>query len=696
MKVYETEKIRNIAVVGHGDSGKTSVLSTLLFKSGMVNRLGKVLDKNTVTDFDDEEKERAISISAALAFAEWKDCKINLIDTPGYAAFIAEAKAAMRVVDAAMVVVSGVSGVEVQTEKVWQWADEYGLPRIMVMNLMDRDRAEYERVMNDLHEKLAREIVSVQLPIGQGNSFKGVVDLINMKGYEFAADESGKCHEIELSGDLKSEAEAKRSELVEMIAEMDDKLMEKYFESGELSKDEISSGLKKGVFEKNIFPLFLTSASKNIGADMLLDAVVELLPSPEDLGEVKAFKADTREEVTVPRNSSAPFSALVFKTLSDPYAGKITLFRIYSGKLTGDGSVYNSVSDKNERIGGIFCMQGVEHVSVPEMNAGDMGATAKLKATETNHTLCAPTSKIVYEGVDFPVPAISFALEPKSRGDEEKLGSALSRVAEADPTIKVHRDPQTNELLISGSGQLHVEVIVSKLKRQYDLEVILHPPKVPYLETIRKSVESHHRHKKQTGGKGQFAEVYIKIEPLPRGGDFEFSNDIFGGSVPAQYVPAVEKGIRESKIKGILSGNPVIDFRVSLYDGSFHAVDSSEMAFKLAASKAFKKGVAEAQPVILEPIMNVEIFAPEENMGDVMGDLNSRRGRVQGMDSQGSLQVIKAQVPMAEILSYASTLKSITGGRGNYTMVFSHYDEVPFQIQEKIVSEYKGEEEEED
>ncbi len=696
MKVYETEKIRNLAIVGHGDVGKTSLLSTMLFKSGMVNRLGKVLDKNTVTDFDEEEKERSISISAALAFAEWKNCKINFIDTPGYAAFITEAKAALRVVDAALVVLSGVSGVEVQTEKVWQWANEYELPRILSMNLMDRDRAEYERVLKNIHERLGREVVPMQLPIGAGSEFKGVVDLLTMKGYEFESDESGKFKEIELTGNIKDEAEAKRSELIEMIAEMDDDLMEKYFDSGELSNEDISLGLKKGVMEKSIFPLFITSASKNIGTDMILNAIVDLLPSPADLGELKAFKVGSEEEVLVVPDSEAPFSALVFKTLSDPYAGKISLFRVYSGKLSGDGSVYNSVSDKSERLGGVFCMQGVEHITVPELRAGDIGAAAKLKATDTNNTLCDEGNKVVYKGIEFPTPAISFALEPKSRGDEEKLGSTLAKVAEADPTIKVHRDPQTNELLISGSGQLHVEVIVSKLKRQYGLEVILHPPKVPYLETIKKPAEAHHRHKKQTGGKGQFAEVYIKLEPLPRGEEFQFSNDIFGGAIPAQYIPAVEKGIRETMAKGVLSGNPVIDFKVSLYDGSFHNVDSSEMAFKLAASKAFKKGVVEAQPVILEPVMNVEILAPEENMGDVMGDLNSRRGRVQGMDSEGSMQMIKAQVPMAEVLSYASTLKSITGGRGSYTMEFSHYDEVPHQIQEKIVSEYKAEEEEED
>ncbi len=695
MKIYESENLRNLSVVGHGDTGKTSLVSALLFRSGTVNRLGKVDDKNTVTDYDEEEQDRGISIDSALAHLEWKDHKFNVIDTPGYADFFSHVKPALKVTDGAVVTVSGVAGAEVQTEKAWRILEEYDMPGIVVANMMDRERAEFSKLVENLQEKLGRNIVPLQLPLGKGEDFKGVVDLMKMKSYEYKLDESGHNEEQPIPDNLQDEVEERRSELVEMVAEMDDELLEKYFEAGELTQDELVSGFKKAVVGRDIYPLFLTSATANIGVDKILNGVINYLPSPVDNGAVSGSKPDSDREVRREPSVDVPFSSYVFKTISDPYTGRISVFRVYSGSLKADDTVYNSVKDTEEKLSGLFLLQGDEQFQIPELKAGDIAATAKLKETTTGDTLCSKDNPVVFESVEYPEPATMFALEPESRGDEEKLSSALKKVTEADPSVKVNRDKQTNELLIHGNGQLHLEVIVEKLKKNHEIGVVLKPPTVPYRETIKKKSSSHYRHKKQSGGRGQFAEVDIRLEPLPGDKDYEFVDEIFGGVIPSTFVPSVDKGIQEAREEGYLAGYPVDNFKVVLYDGDHHDVDSSEMAFKIAAEKAFRKAVENAAPTILEPIMEVEVLIPEDCMGDVMGDLNGRRGKVQGMDPRGTLQKINAKVPMAEMLNYASSLKSITGGRGSYSMEMSHYEEVPRDVRKEIIEDAKKQEEEE-
>jgi elongation factor G len=689
MKVYEVSEIRNVGVIGHGAAGKTSLASALLFDSGAVNRLGKVEQGNTVTDYDDEEIHRKVSISSSLCFFEWNKRKINLIDTPGYGTFIASAKGALRVADAAVTVVCGVSGVEVQTEKAWSFAEEFGLPRLLFINKLDRDRASHSRTLESIQSRFGRAAVPIQIPIGSEKDFQGVINLLEMKALIWERDESGKFQIAPVPKDLEDEAKSAREKLVEMVAETDEKLMEKFFEGGDLSDPDLRAGLSAAVKAGKIFPVLCGSALWNIGSQPLMDALVELLPSPADRGAAKGTDPKTHEEIGRKPTPEEPYSALVFKTIADPFSGRITLFRVYSGTIKSDSSANNVTRGTSERLGAISLMQGKELIHVTEVKAGDIAAVPKLKETHTGDTLADKAHPIQYAPVVFPEPSISFAIEPKSRGDEEKISSALHRLADEDPTIKVSRDPRTHEMLISGAGDLHVEVAVAKMKKKFGVEAILHPPKVPYLETIKAKSEGHGRHKKQTGGHGQFADCKIRMEPLARGAGFEFVDEIFGGSIPQNFRPAVEKGVQESRLRGYLAGFPVVDFRVILYDGAYHTVDSSEIAFKIAGNLAFKAAMEHARPTLLEPIMHVSVETPEEYMGDIMGDLNSRRGRVQGMESQGNSQTIRAQVPMSEMLSYSNTLKSITGGRGGYHMEVSHYEEVPAPIQTKIIAEHK-------
>jgi len=698
MKVYQADQIRNVGVIGHGDSGKTSLVSALLYGAGTVNRLGKVDDGTTVTDFDPEEIERKITISSAVCYAEWKKTKINFIDTPGYGNFILDAKSCLRVVESALVTVCAVSGVEVQTEKGWAFCEEFGLSRLIVLNKLDRDRADFDRAMESINNTFGRNAVPVQLPIGTEASFTGVIDLLSMKAHTYEQDESGKFTTGDIPDELQDKAAAEREKLVEMIAEMDDALLEKFFDSGELTQQELVQGLKAGIRDLKIYPVFCVSAGKNIGIHHLLDALIDFGVSPADNSTVPGIDRESGEEVDIATGPDAPLAAFVFKTLADPYAGKITLFRIFGGTVASDSSVFNTTRDSQERMGSISLLQGKNPEQVAEVAAGDIGSVAKLKITQTGDSFRPKGENVVVAPVKLPQPAMSYAIEPKSRGDEDKISSAMTRILEEDPTLRWGRDPQTNELLISGMGQTHVEVAVAKLKRRFGVEVILHPPKVPYLETIKGKAEVQGRHKKQTGGRGQFADCWIRFEPLPHGQDFEFANEIFGGSIPRNYVPAVEKGIQEARQRGFLAGFPMIDFKATVYDGSYHNVDSSEMAFKIAASLAFRKAMEIAHPTLLEPVMDVEVTAPEECMGDIMGDMNSRRGKVQGMTPMGSNQLIKVQVPMAEMLTYMPTLNSITGGRGSYTMAMSHYDEVPAHLMQKVIDEHKkggGEEEEE-
>jgi elongation factor G len=691
MKVYETASIRNVAVVGHGGCGKTSLVSAMLFDAGAVNRLGRVDDGTTVTDFDPDEVERKISLQTALGYAEWRKNKVNFLDAPGYANFIAEARAALRVADAAMVVVDSVSGVEVQTEKVWGYAEDYGLPRLVVVNRMDRDRASFVRTLEGLQAAFGRSVVPLAFPLGEEKGFVGVADLLTGKADVYSDDQSGKFQAVDLPPEVKEAASSWREKLVEMVAESNEDLMETFFDKGTLADDDLRRGLRHAVLMGRVHPVLPASSLRNVGLHPILDAIVDLLPSPVERGELTGTDPVKNVPLARPPRADAPFSAFVFKTIADPHAGRITLFRVYSGTVKSDTVVHNANRDVAERVGHLELLQGKNATPMPEVQAGDIAAVAKLKETQTGDTLCDKAHPIVYPPVVYPQPATTFAMEPKTRGDEDKISAALHRLMEEDPVLKLSRDPQTHEMLLSGMGQLHVEVVVARLRKRYKVEVNLKKPKVAYRETIKAAAEGHGRHKKQTGGHGQFGDCKIRMKPLTRGEDFKFVDDIFGGSIPKNFIPAVEKGIQEARIKGYVAGFPMVDFQVELFDGQYHDVDSSEMSFKIAGSLAFKDAVARCRPTILEPVMKVEIAVPEEYAGAVMGDLSSRRGRPQGMEPRGSLQVIKAEVPLSEMLSYDAELTSMTGGRGSYHMDMDHYDEVPAHLQDKIVSAARAE-----
>jgi elongation factor G len=689
MKVYDAVSIRNVALVGHSGSGKTQLASAILSVAGMVNRFGKVDEGTTVTDFDEEEIARKHTLSASLAYAEWNKQKINLIDTPGMGNFLADARAALSVADAALVVVDAVAGVMVQTEKVWEAAEEMALPRLVVLNRLDRERASLDRSLASLREACNRTVIPIQLPIGEEKSFRGIVDLVTKKAFVYQTDESGTFSEAAVPTDMTAAVDTAREALIEMVAENDEKLMEKFFEAGTLTDAELVAGLRAATLAGKLFPLVCTSATLNIGVPQLLDAVAAYLPSPAD----RAFRALDRSgaETTRAADEKAPLAAFVWKTVADPFAGRITMFRVVSGTMKADSTIHNKSKDAPERLGHLMVMQGKTPANVPEIKAGDLGAVAKLKDTLTNDVLGDKSDPISFPPVKFPEPVLSYAIEPKSRGDEDKISTSMHRLEEEDPSIKYSRDPQTKEQLLSGQGQLHIEVTVAKLKRRFGVGVDLKPPRIPYRETIKASTEAHGRHKKQTGGHGQFGDCKIRVEPLARGSDFEFVDDIFGGSIPRQFVPAVEKGIQDARTRGYLAGYPMVDFRVTVFDGSYHDVDSNELSFKLAGSLAFKDAMTRARPTILEPIMNVEVYTPSDFAGDLMGDLNGRRGRIAGMDTRGAMTIIKAQVPMSEMLTYEQHLTSATGGRGSYHMEYSHYDEVPSHLQTKIIAAAKAE-----
>jgi elongation factor G len=690
MKVYDAPSIRNVAVVGHGGCGKTSLVSAMLFDMGAVNRMGRVDDGSTVTDFDPDEIDRKISLQCALAWGEWKKSKVNLIDAPGYANFLAEARAALRVADAAVVVVDAVSGVEVQTEKVWGYAADYGIPRLVVVNRMDRERASFLRTLESLQRSFGRGVVPMAIPLGEEKGFVGIAELVGEKADVYESDQSGKFKSVDVPSEVQDAVRSWREKLVEMVAESNEDLIEAFFNEGTLAQADLVRGLRQAVLTGKIFPVLPASSLRNVGIHPLLDALVDLLPSPADRGEVAGTDPLKKAETTRKPAADAPLSAFVFKTLADPHAGRITLFRVYSGTMKSDSTVYNASRDVPERLGSLELLQGKTQTPVAEIQAGDIGAVAKLKETQTNDTLCDKAHPIVYPAVVFPDPATTFAIEPKTRGDEDKISAALHRLMEEDPVLRLSRDAQTHEMLLSGVGQLHVEVVVGKLRKRFKVEVNLRKPKIPYRETIKAAAEGHGRHKKQTGGHGQFGDCKIRMKPLPRGSDFKFVDDIFGGSIPKNFIPAVEKGIQDARIRGYIAGFPMVDFQVELFDGQYHDVDSSEMSFKIAGSLAYKDAVAKCRPTILEPVMKVEIAVPEEYAGAVMGDLSSRRGRPQGMEPRGSLQVIKAEVPLSEMLSYDAELTSMTGARGSYHMEMSHYDEVPGHLQDKIVAASKA------
>jgi elongation factor G len=688
MKVYDTPQIRNVAVLGHGDSGKTSLVAALLYAAGAATRLGSVPDGTTLTDFDEEEIARKISLSAALAHLEHAECKVNLIDAPGYANFIGDASAAVRVGDTALVVVHGVDGTGVQTERSWKSAEQLGIPVIFSVSLLDRDRGDFDKQVAALQELFDRRAVPIHMPLGKEAGLEGVVDLLSLKAYRPKSD-SAEVVEGEIPDEAQERASSMREALVEMVAESDETLMEAFFAEGTLSPEQLRTGLRKAVLERAVFPVTATAAAKMVGVHPLLDALTALVPSPADRPAATGKDAKGEETSREP-SDDAPFSALVFKTIADPFSGRISLMRVLSGVAVADAHVYNASREDTERLTGLSVVQGKQQTKVAELRAGDIGAVTKLKETQTGDTLCEKSSALVYPPISFPQPAISFAVEPKSKGDEEKLGSSLQRLAEEDPTLRIERDPQTGELLAYGLGMEHVKVALEKMHKRFGVEAILHQPKVPYRETITREAKSMYRHKKQTGGAGQFAEVHMRVEPLPAGEGFVYDSEIFGGTISRGFWPSIEKGIKSVMAGGVIAGYPVVDLKAVIFDGKEHPVDSKDIAFQIAGREVFKTCFKEARPVILEPIMSVTVTCPEECMGDVMGDLSGRRGKVQGMDAVAGRQVIKALVPMSEMLEYANTLKSVTSDRGSFSMELDHYEAVPAQIQQKLVEEHEA------
>jgi elongation factor G len=686
------DNLRNVALVAHGGAGKTSLAEVMLYKAGITNRLGRVEDGNTVMDYEPEELKRQTSISASFAQVPWKKHAISLIDTPGDQNFFTDTKLCLQAADGAVVVVDAVDGIKVQTELAWEFAGDMNLPAIIFINKLDRERADFMRAFNDAVSTFeSPKPIVVQLPIGSEGNFNGIIDLVSMKAYTYDAE--GKSKVVEIPADMKETVDAEREALIENVAEADDALIEKYLEGESLSDDEIKSTLRKGTLSRTFVPVLCGSATKNIGIDLLMDFIVNCMPSPMDLAPRKGSNPADGSEIERASQEDAPFSGFVFKTVADPYAGRLSIFRVVSGKLGGDGTFYNSTKETKERYNQLLTITGKEQKPVNEAGPGAIVAVAKLKETTTGDTLCADNAKVTFPMAK-PLPTlISFALQAKSKGDEDKIYSSLTKLLEEDQGLKLERISETKEILLSGSGQVHIESTIEKLRRKFNVEVNLLPPKVPYRETIKKKVRVQGKHKKQTGGHGQYGDCWVQIEPMPRGQGFEFVDAIVGGVIPRTYIPAVEKGIIEACQKGVLAGFPCVDFKATLDDGSYHAVDSSEMAFKIAGSLAFKKACEQANPVLLEPIMKVQITAPDEFMGDIMGDLNGRRGRVLGMDSAGKNQVINAEVPMSEFLTYAPDLRSMTGGRGLFTMEFSRYDEVPAQLSEKIIEQIKNKEE---
>ena len=692
MRVYESKDVRNAGIVGHGHCGKTTLAAALLHTAGSTTRLTRVDEGNTPTDFDDEEIQRKLSISTAIGAAEWKAqgkmSKLNFLDMPGFNIFLNDTRAALWAADAALVVVDAVAGVELQTEKTWGFAADYKQPRAIVINKLDRERSDFDRTMESIHDRFGRTAVPVQLPIGEEKGFHGVIDLVRMKAFVYTPDGDGKGKECDIPGVYHDAAKEAHEVLVEMVAEGNDELLEEFFAEGTLPVEHIVVGLNAGFREMRMFPVLCASGLHNIGTDQILNFIAETFPNPLERPPAKGkVNGMATEKQLAP---CGPVSAYVFKTLSDPFAGRISYFKVMSGILKTDGHLYNVRNGGDERFAHIGAPLGKTLLPVTELQAGDIGAVAKLRDTLTGDTLADKQSLIAYDSAPAAEPSIAFAIEAKSRNDEDRMGQALHKLMEEDLCLRFYREPQTKDFLLGGCGQQHVEVAVSRLKRRYHVEVTLKAPKIPYRETIRGTADVQGRHKKQTGGHGQFGDCWIRMEPLPRGAKFEFKNEVFGGAIPKNYIPAVEKGIIETAERGFLAGFPMVDFRVVVYDGSYHDVDSSELAFKLAARKAFKNAMSTAKPAILEPVMNVEVQAPVEYAGDLMGDLNGRRGRISGMDTQGATQFIRAQVPMSEMLNYQNDLTSMTQGRASFTMEYDHYDFVPPQQTEKIVAAAKA------
>ncbi len=704
MKTYLTKDIRNVGIVGHGGTGKTQLVSSLLFSAGATPRFGKVADGSSTTDWDEEEIARKLSIQTGLAFAEWtttpsapgqtgsgSQVKINLLDLPGYSTFITETKASLIAADAALIAVDAHVGAQVTTEKVWDYCMEYDIPRAFVLTWMDRELASFERSMESLEQTFGRTVVALQLPIGTEKGFRGVIDLVAMKAHFYKPDGDGKATIEEIPAALADEAKEAHEKLVEMIAEGDDAMMEEFFREGTIPIHDLIPAVRRAIVAEKIVPVLMVSALRNVGTASLLTFLADAFPHPDEHAQV-GFREPGGKSERVERkyDDVQPLSVFVFKTLADPFAGRINYFKVKNGVLKNDATLNNYNRNLPERFQHIQVVQGKQLSEVAELHAGDIGAIAKLKETTTGETLGDKAAPIYYSPAQLPEPSITFAIEPKTRADEDRFGVAIHRILEEDPALRFARDPQTKEFLLSGSGQQHIEVVVAKLHKRYHVDLTLKPPKVPYRETIRGKADAEGKHKKQTGGHGQFGVCRIKMEPLPRGKGIEFVDDIFGGAIPNNWIPSVEKGIRDSAARGYLAGFPVTDFRASLYDGKYHDVDSSDMAFKIAGSLAFKEAMKQAKPALLEPVMNVEVYGPDQYSGDLMGDLSSRRGRISGSEVRGHNVIVKAQVPLAEMLSYATDLTSMTQGRATYTMEFSHYDYVPGELAEKVIAAEKA------
>lgn len=670
MKSYQTSQLRNIGVVAHGSAGKTSLVEAMLFNTGAINRLGRVEDGTTTSDFHPEEIKKQVTIHTSLVPCEWKNTKLNLLDTPGFSDFISDVKGVLRVVDGALFVVCAVAGVEVQTEIIWNMSGTEN-PKAIFINKMDRENANFDKVLGEIQETLPGNFVPVQIPIGAAESFNGYVDVIAQKAYSFNA--NGEVSETAVPDDLSGVLESCREKLIESSAEMDDEALEKYLNGDELSESEIINGLRAGIKAGKLTPVLCGSATKNMGVKQAMDFLAEFFPEPPD-------------------NSAEPLSALVFKTLVDPFVGKMNFVRVFSGSLKADAPIFNANREKSEKIGQILYVRGKNQEPSTQISCGDIAVLVKLQDTNTNDTLCAKEKCDKLEPVVFPVPTYAVAIEPKSKGDEDKLGNAIARTLEEDPALKVEKNVETHQTILTGMGEMHLEITLDKLKRKFGVDVVMHDPRVPYRETIRGTVKVEGKHKKQTGGHGQYGHCWLRLEPIADK-EFEFDEEIFGGAVPKQYIPAVEKGVREAMVEGVLAGYPVTNVKVVLYDGSYHNVDSSEMAFKIAAAQAFKKGALQAKPVLLEPIANVEVVVPETFMGDIISDFNTKRGRILGMEPNGSFTTVKAQVPMSEMYRYSIDLKSITQGRGSFSMVFSNYEEVPAMMADKIIAKAKADKE---
>ena len=691
MKYYKTSDIRNITLVGHGGDGKTTLAEAMLFDSGAIDRQCRTEDGNTVMDFDPEETKRHISISSALAPVEWNGVKINLIDTPGYFDFVGDAASGYYLADSALILISGLSGLSVGAEQAWEKCAEDKIPRAFVINQMDKEHADFEKSLSSLKDSYGTHITLLQLPIGQGLDFKGVVDIIDMKAYEFDGNDA---KEVEVPEDLADRAAQIREEIIENAAENDEELMEKYFEGEQLTKQDIIKGLKEGIIDGDVVPVFVAAAAPNLGVGLLMDNLVALMPSPDQAINIVG-KTPKGEEVTYNADPSLPFAAQVYKTVADPFVGKLSIFKVLGGELKLGQNIDNANADKHEKFGQIYVMFGKKQVNVEKLAAGDIGALAKLQYTETGNTLCDPAKHVVFGEVKFPEPCISLAVSAKKQGEEEKVFAGLHRLEEEDPTFRIEKQTETSDTLVSGLGELHLEVICKKLYNKFGVEAVLSDPIVPYRETIKKKVQAQGKHKKQSGGHGQYGDVWVEFEPLVGSEEtFEFVDKVVGGVVPRNFIPAVEKGLRESLPNGVLAGFPTVNIRATLYDGSYHAVDSSEMAFKVAASLAFKKGLAEANPVLLEPIYKLEVTIPDEYMGDVIGDINRRRGRILGMNPQAGKQEVVAEVPLSEAFKYATDLRSMSQARGSFKMTFERYEELPGNLAAKVIEQAQKEAEE--